>query len=173
VPIFYVTHALEDVVGVADTVITVEEGQITSNQTIEALASALPIDDASRTGSVLRCRVVNYDAQYDLTELKLGNSSLFLRGRVADGLTDVRVLVPARDVSLATQAVTGLSVLNQLPGTIAALQEEADGACSVIMQCDGQRLLSRITRYSRDHLALRPGQQVTALIKTVALATLH
>ncbi len=173
VPIFYVTHSLEDVAGVADTVLTIADGQITSNRSIEALDSALPIDGTSRGGSVLRCRVAHYDAHYDLTELKLGNSSLYLRGQVPAGWTDVRVLVPARDVSLATQAVTGLSVLNQLPSSIETLHEAADGTCSVTLQCEGQRLLSQITRYSRDHLALQAGQHVTALIKTVALATLH
>jgi molybdate transport system ATP-binding protein len=103
----------------------------------------------------------------------LGKSSLFLRGQLPAGSSDVGVLVPARDVSLATQAVSGLSVLNQLPSTIEALHDDADGACSVTLRCDGQRLLGRITRYSRDHLQLRPGQHVTALIKTVALAALH
>jgi molybdate transport system ATP-binding protein len=173
VPIFYVTHVLEEVVDLADTVLIVEHGRIVANQAIEALGGLLPIDETSRGGSVLRCRVIRYDEHYDLTELSLGSHPIFLRGRVAPAHADVRVLVPARDVSLATGPVTGMSVLNRLPCTIESLQDDAHGACIVSLACDGQRLLARITRFSKDELALAPGQAVVALVKTAALATLR
>jgi molybdate transport system ATP-binding protein len=173
VPIFYVTHALEEVVDLADTVLVVDHGSIVANHAIEALGGLLPIDETSYGGSVLRCRVIRYDEHYDLTELSLGKHPIFLRGRVAATHADVRVLVPARDVSLATGAVTGISVLNRLPGVIEALQDDAHGACIVTLDCDGQKLLARITRFSKDELGLQAGQTVVALIKTVALATLH
>ena len=172
-PIFYVTHTLAEVVDLADKVLIVERGRIIANQAIEALGGLLPIDETSHGGSVLRCRVIQYDERYDLTELRLGAYPIFLRGRVAPAYTDVRVLVPARDVSLATGAVSGLSVLNRLPTTIESLSDDAHGACIVTLNCDGQRLLARITRYSKDELGLKLGQPVVALIKTVALATLH
>ena len=169
-PIFYVTHALEEVLDLASNVLIVERGRVVANQTIEALGGNLPIDETTRGGSVLRCRVAAYDEHYDLTELELGKHSMYLRGRVASPHTAVRVLVPARDVSLAIGPVAGLSVLNRLPATIESLTDDAHGACIATLTCEGQRLLARITRFSKDELKLRPGQGVVALIKTVALA---
>jgi molybdate transport system ATP-binding protein len=172
VPIFYVTHSLEEIVAVADTLLIVDAGTIVANQTIEAQSRLLPIDETSRGGSVLHCRVASYDALYDLTQLRIGDHPMYLRGRVAAGYRDVRVLVPARDVSIATDVPMGLSVLNRLPCRIDAIGD--DGAsCNVTLDCEGQRVLARITRYSRDELGLAVGQRVIALIKTAALATLH
>ncbi len=170
-PIFYVTHALEEVLALASTVVLIEQGRVVANQAIEALGDTLPIDEASRGGSVLRCQVVRYDEHYDLTELKLGEHSMYLRGRIGPVQSVVRVLVPARDVSLALGSVAGISVLNRLPTTIESLTDDAHGACIVTLACEGQRLLARITRFSRDELRLQPGQGVVALIKTAALAT--
>ncbi len=169
-PIFYVTHALEEVLDLASAVLLVEHGQVVANQKIEALGDSLPIDETSRGGSVLRCRVARYDEHYDLTELKLGEYSMYLRGRIGPAQSTVRVLVPARDVSLALAPVAGISVLNRLPTTIESLADDAHGACIATLACEGQRLLARITRFSRDELKLQPGQRVVALIKTVALA---
>ena len=169
-PILYVTHALEEVLDLASNVLVVEHGRIIANQRIEALGGNLPIDETTRGGSVLRCTVATYDERYDLTELALGSHTMYLRGRIAAPNTDVRVLVPARDVSLATGAVAGLSVLNRLPATIEALSDDDHGACVVTLACEGQRLLARITRFSRDQLNLAAGQEVVALIKTMALA---
>ncbi len=44
---------------------------------------------------------------------------------------------------------------------------------SVHLDCHGQPLLARNTRLSAEHLGLESGHDVTALIKTVALATLN
>ena len=172
VPIFYVTHSLDEVIDVADSLLIVDGGSIVAKQTIETQNEWLPIDESSRGGSVLHCRVGGYDERYDLTQLHIGAQPLYLRGHVASHYRDVRVLVPARDVSIATDAPTGLSILNRLPCTIAAIEDHG-ASCNVTLTCEGQRLLARITRYSRDELKLAQGQAVVALIKTVALATLH
>ena len=169
-PIFYVTHSLEEVLSLASTVLIIERGSLIANQSIEALGGNLPIDDTTRGGSVLRCHIARYDEHYDLTELKLGGHAIYLRGRVVSADTTVRVLVPARDVSLATGSVSGLSVLNRLPAIIENLTDDAHGACVATLRCEGQRLLARITRFSKDELQLKVGQSVIALIKTVALA---
>ena len=83
----------------------------------------------------------------------------------------LRVHVLARDVSIAVGSPPPkTSVLNILPATVQRLGEEVAGNTSVEVILDiGCPLLASITRKSLATLDLRPGQQVYAQIKAVAL----
>ncbi|CPQ41960.1 molybdenum transport ATP-binding protein [Bordetella pertussis] len=65
------------------------------------------------------------------------------------------MVVHARDVSLALQQPREGSILNVLAVRV--------------LDADGTPLLARITRYSRDRLALAPEMQAWAQIKAVSL----
>lgn len=73
-------------------------------------------------------------------------------------------------MSIATVAPQGSSISNILAARIDAIRDE--GSDRVILRLttgDGQVLLSRITRRSRDQLGLAPGMEVFAQVKSVAL----
>ncbi|KJK35081.1 adenylate kinase [Streptomyces variegatus] len=86
--------------------------------------------------------------------------------------TAVRALLKATEVSLATAPVEGLSIRNQLPGTVTAIAA-GDAMASVRVTVGGGELTAAITRDAAEDLALSPGIPVVALIKAtdVALAT--
>jgi molybdate transport system regulatory protein len=86
--------------------------------------------------------------------------------------TAVRALLKATEVSLATAPVEGLSIRNQLPGTVTAIAA-GDAMTSVRVTVGGGELTAAITRDAAEDLALSPGIPVVALIKAtdVALAT--
>ncbi|WP_030835848.1 TOBE domain-containing protein [Streptomyces sp. NRRL S-475] len=86
--------------------------------------------------------------------------------------TAVRALMKSTEVSLATAPVEGLSIRNQLPGTVTALAA-GDAMASVRVTVQGGELSAAITREAAEDLALSPGLPVVALIKAteVALAT--
>ena len=91
--------------------------------------------------------------------------------RLAAG-TAVRALVKATEVSLATAPVEGLSIRNQLPGTVTDVA--IGGAmASVKVAVDGGELTSAITKEAVTELALAAGTPVVALIKSteISLAT--
>jgi molybdate transport system regulatory protein len=86
--------------------------------------------------------------------------------------TAVRALVKSTEVSLATAPVAGLSIRNQLPGTVTDIA--AGGAmASVKVAVEGGELTSAITKDAATDLALTAGTRVVALIKSteVSLAT--
>jgi molybdate transport system regulatory protein len=91
--------------------------------------------------------------------------------RLVPGST-VRALVKSTEISLATGPVEGLSIRNQLPGTVTGLAA-GDAMASVRIGVDGGELTSAITRDAADDLGLAAGTPVVALIKSteVALAT--
>ncbi|MFK4101680.1 molybdopterin-binding protein [Streptomyces sp. NPDC019531] len=91
------------------------------------------------------------------------------------GLTQgspVRALVKSTEVSLATAPVHGVSIRNQLPGTVTSLATGAAMA-SVKIAVDGGEITSAITKDAATDLGLTAGTTVVALIKSteVSLAT--
>lgn len=170
-PVLYITHAPLEVERLASRVIFMADGRIERIETLrEALARPdSPLFDQEGPVSVLQGSLQSTDA-HGLASF--GNAVLRLRLSLAAGANPSasRLRVMARDVSLATVQPQGLSILNQLPITIAALHPGAQGRVTVVcLLADGQRLLAEITAYSCQTLALKPGLQAFALIKSVAL----
>jgi molybdate transport system regulatory protein len=84
----------------------------------------------------------------------------------------VRALVKSTEVSLATAPVDGLSIRNQLPGTISDIA--TGGAMAAVrITIDGADLTAVITMDAVTDLGLTTGIPVVALIKSteVSLAT--
>ncbi|MFJ9118349.1 TOBE domain-containing protein [Streptomyces sp. NPDC001102] len=91
------------------------------------------------------------------------------------GLTDgtaVRALVKSTEISLATAPVAGLSIRNQLPGTVTGLAT-GGAMASVKVAVQGAELTSAITADAVQDLGLAAGTSVVALIKSteISLAT--
>lgn len=89
-----------------------------------------------------------------------------------DAGSSVRALVKSTEVALATGPVTGLSIRNQIPGTVT---EVATGGAMAGVKVDvaGGALTAAITADAADDLGLAAGSSVVALIKSteISLAT--
>ncbi|MET8967139.1 TOBE domain-containing protein [Streptomyces hydrogenans] len=81
----------------------------------------------------------------------------------------VKALVKSTEVALATGPVEGLSIRNQLPGTVT---EVATGAAmgSVKVSVEGGELTAAITRDAVEDLGLAAGSSVVALIKSTEIS---
>jgi molybdate transport system regulatory protein len=84
----------------------------------------------------------------------------------------VRALVKSTEVSLATAAVEGLSIRNQLPGTVGDVAT-GGAMASVKVTVPGGELTATITKDAVTDLDLTRGSSVVALIKSteISLAT--
>ena len=80
----------------------------------------------------------------------------------------VRLRIRARDVSLALAPVEGVSIRNQLPATVTAIETDDGPFAEIALDCNGQVLRSRITRASAAGLGIANGVQVWALIKSIS-----
>lgn len=172
IPVIYVSHALDEVTRLADQLVLMEQGRvITSGALNEILARLdLPTAHLDDAGTVIEASVAVHDEEYHLTRLDFSGGSLWV-SKVEHAIgSRVRARVLARDVSIATVAPQGSSISNILAARIDAIRDE--GSDRVILRLttgDGQVLLSRITRRSRDQLGLAPGMEVFAQVKSVAL----
>ncbi|MER8029761.1 TOBE domain-containing protein [Streptomyces bauhiniae] len=120
-------------------------------------------------GEVMATVKVRLDGGHDLT------AAITLESVKDLGLAEgsaVRALMKATEVALATERVRGLSIRNQLPGTVSSVA--LGGAMATVgVTVDGGALTAAVTREAVTDLGLTEGSPVVVLIKSteVSLAT--
>ncbi|UFN47748.1 molybdenum ABC transporter ATP-binding protein [Roseomonas sp. OT10] len=174
VPLLYVTHALDEVDRLADTLVLMQAGRVVASGSVEALSTRtdLPLLSARPdTGAVLACTVLARDAAGMLLRLGFAGGTLLVPPGPEDAPpgTRLRVRIRARDVSVAIAEPQGLSVQNVLPATLESLEARPPTEVMLRLRLGGSVLLSRVTADAATRLALRPGQPVWALVKSVAI----
>lgn len=169
VPIVYVSHAIREVLAIADQVLVAADGRVVEVPSLTEFSTSFdnPLlgEDA---GAVVACRFRQYDPHYRLSELAFGTATLYAPGDLSALGPVVLLQIPARHVSLATAPVKNISVLNRVDAVVDALHEQGDSVL-VRVRCGEQALLALLTRRSADELRLAPGARVQALIKSVAV----
>jgi molybdate transport system ATP-binding protein len=174
VPILYVSHAVDEVARLADSIVVLSEGRVLAAGPIEDVFGRIDLGAAIgryEAGALLPARVVAHDAQWALTRLALGNAELVVPLLQRSPGEAVRIRVRARDVAIALTPPTDLSIRNALPAEIVAVELEEGAFAEVLLLVQGKHLRARITRRSAVELGLRPGRQVFALIKSVSVET--
>ncbi|MET7394515.1 TOBE domain-containing protein [Dactylosporangium sp. NPDC005572] len=84
--------------------------------------------------------------------------------------TAVIVLVKSTEVALAAGPVPRISIRNQLPGTVDAIDHGAVMTTVRVALDGGDTATAVITRDAADDLALAPGAPVTALVKSTEVS---
>ena len=171
VPVLYVTHALDEVDRLADTLVLMEAGRVLAAGPLETLAARtdLPTLSGRRdAGAVLSCMIQAHDIPRGLTCLGFPGGELRVPLRAEPAGAFLRLRLRARDVAVATKAPIGISSHNILPATIAAIAPAGPHEVFVTLHVGPTPLLARLTRDSVGTLGLAPGVAVFALVKSAA-----
>ncbi|MFN8060833.1 MAG: molybdenum ABC transporter ATP-binding protein [Vicinamibacterales bacterium] len=171
-PMLLVTHDFHDVVRLATHALLLDRGACVAQGPLHALTARGDIPwsrFAVDSGSVLDARVTHVDATRGLATLAFGGGDLIVPSGTLRLDANVRVRVPAREIILATHRPEGLSLHNILASTVAAVTSPDDTHVLVTLSVGADTLLAEITRDGARSLALIPGAQVYALIKSVAV----
>jgi molybdate transport system ATP-binding protein len=172
IPIIYVSHSIAEVARLANRVVVMRDGKIDAIGPATEIFSQLSGPDAAdrrEAGVVLEGRVEDIDHEHRLTHVALKTATLSVPGEAIAPGKVVRVHIPARDVMLATEAPRGLSALNILEGRVREIGTGDGGTVEIQVDCGGDLVNARITRFSCEKLGLAVGTRVYAVIKTVAL----
>ena len=171
VPVVYVSHSLDEVARLADAMLIMEGGRITTQGSPTELLARfdLPVAHTDAAGAVIEATVDGHDHTYDLTHLAFAGGRLTTPRRELELGTPVRVRIQARDVSLVLDRPRATSILNVLPARIVERADESRGQVLVRLAAGEATLLARVTRKSADQLGLHPGQDVYAQVKSVSL----
>ncbi|MBN9546581.1 MAG: molybdenum ABC transporter ATP-binding protein [Alphaproteobacteria bacterium] len=161
IPIFYVSHSLDEVARLADRVVLLDGGRVTAEGSVFDLLAGLGADKP--LGAVLEARAG--DIQDGLQTLMFDGGRLLVADAGPMGAR-VRVRIGADDILIAREAPRGISANNILPVTISKVRLDGPRA-EVEMHCGRARLVARVTAASVSRLELAPDVAAFAVIKAV------
>ena len=172
IPMVYVSHAVEEVVRLADWVVLMSAGKVAATGEVEEVMGRPDLRAAAGTfegGAVVDAKVVEQDMRYDLATLAFDGGTLTVTNLDALVGEPVRVRIRARDVSIALDPPERISIQNVLPGKVTGIGAARSGVVDVSIAVGSVTLRSRITERAVEQLALAPGRTVYAMIKAVSL----
>jgi molybdate transport system ATP-binding protein len=170
-PIVYVSHAVEEVAGLADTLVLFVNGKVVAAGPVNDVFGRLDLRRYTghfEASTVLHARVAGQDEAAGITILDHPAGRLSVPHRTGAMGTAMRLRVRARDVAIAVGEPGRLSIRNRLTGTIAEIGEVDRLTLEVRLDAGGDPLIARITRPAATALDLKVGQPVVALIKSTA-----
>ena len=162
-PIVYVSHAVDEVVRLANYVVVLEDGRVAASGSVQDTVGQ------DHGGAVIEAVVAEQDLGWGLARLEFAGGRLFSSDVDALAGERVRVRIAARDVALALAPPADSSFLNVLACTVTGIGKGEAASADVRLDAGGSPLVARVTRKSIAGLALAPGKPVYALIKAVAV----
>ena len=162
-PIVYVSHAVDEVVRLADRVVTLAQGKVTAAGSVQETIGR------HEGGAVIDAVVAEQNLTWGLARLEFPGGELFTPEIDALPGERVRVRVAARDVALSLTRPADSSFLNVLACSVAAIGPGDGPSVDIQLDAGGTPLLARITRKSAAALGITLGTRVHALIKAVAV----
>jgi molybdate transport system ATP-binding protein len=172
IPILYVSHALDEVARLADSLVLMTEGRVAATGRVDDVLSRLDLPLMAgryEAGSILRVRIAGQDERYALTTLAFPGGTLRVPHIDRPIGAELRVRLHARDIAISTKPPEALSVLNVLKGCITGIAMDSGPFAELTLAVGPAIILARITKLSRETLGLHDGQEVYALVKSVAL----
>jgi len=171
-PILYVSHTLDEVLRLSDTVVVMSEGRSLAYGPVSDVmsrADLLLVVGRFDLGTILDCTVKAHDPAYALSTLA------FADGELRVPLVDQPVGAPARarvrsrDVAIALSRPIDVSVTNRLAGRVTGIEPGEGPYADVAVSLGRTTLRALVTMESVARLALEPGMDVWLMIKAVAV----
>ena len=173
-PIIYVTHSVDEVLQLVDTMVILQSGKVANWGPVEEVFSDVRLREVlgdEQLGAVLETSVLEHDEEFGLTRLDFMGQTLNVpKQNLAVG-QNLRVHIHSKDVSLSTAPpARATSVLKMSRAKVKGVGILDPKGYSVDIELDaGQPILATITRKSLANLNLKPGQSVFAHIKAIKM----
>lgn len=171
IPIIYVSHSTDEVARLADHMVLLDAGSVAGTGAVQDMLTRLdlPLAHDRDAEALIEATVTGHDDEYDLTYLDFAGGRFTVGRKELSPGTSVRLRIAARDVSLTLAHQSGTSILNIFPATVDELISEGKSQVTVRLIVGDIAMLARVTRKSASILELKPGKQVYAQAKSVAL----
>ncbi len=171
IPILYVSHALDEIISLADHMVLLENGRMRASDITSRLLTRLdlPLAHGDDAAAVINGTIIDRDAHFHLNTVAFSGGNIVLPGEMTQTGKRVRLRIEASDVSLTLEKASKTSILNIIESRIVDIHDDSAGRVMVELDANGTRLLCRVTARSATTLELMPGKQVYAQIKAVAV----
>ena len=168
-PMIYVTHSIDEVSRLAENLIVLHDGRVAASGSVfdllsdPALGPVMPAHGAIFPAAVLEHR------SDGLTALGFDGGVILVSHVVRPPGSKLRVRIAADDVILARQRPEAISANNVLSARVEPGHVQTATHADVRLCCGSTKFVARITRASCDRLALKEGETIFAIIKSVAV----
>lgn len=171
IPILYVSHALDEMISLADHLVLLEEGMVMASDMTRTLLTRLdlPLAHGNDAAAVINGTIIDRDSRFQLNTIAFAGGQIMLPGEAQETGKNVRLRIQASDVSLTLERAAGTSILNIIESEVVDIRDDDAGRVMVELDTSGTRLLCRITARSATVLELKPGKRLYAQIKAVAI----
>jgi molybdate transport system ATP-binding protein len=171
IPFLYVTHTQDEAARLADHLVLMDRGRIVGSGPLTDLMTT-PAPGLARgedAGCVVYARIESVDQEFHLASLVFPGGVLLVTDPGLPPGHPIRVRIHARDVSLALQPPSGSSILNILPARVLEMIPDGEARVLVRLAVGDTIMLAAVTQRSAAALELRPGLELFAQVKSVAL----
>ena len=171
-PILYVSHAVDEITRLADTLIVLKGGRVAAQGLLKDVMAdphLVPLLGVREAGAVIEATVISH-ADDGLSQLCISAGTLELPGVQAAVGARVRLRVMAQDVMLSRTRPTGISALNILPVTVQNIRQGDGPGAAIVLQAGNDKLLARVTRRAVSSLGLTEGADIFAILKATTVA---
>ncbi len=175
IPVIYVSHSQKELSRLADYMVWIEQGKVQAEGSLQQVMGRfdLAARHGEEAGEVMVAQVMQHDDDYHLSRLQCRCGELWVK-RVNRKVGDeIRVHIPAKDVSITLKPAVDSSIQNIWPMVIEAVSEVSQGQLILQLSAGGDhsspRLLSRITLKSFERLQLNVASHCYVQIKSVGL----
>lgn len=172
IPILYITHSVNEIIQLADTLLLLEYGKVIISESLEKVwASGLlhPWLKTELPSALLRVPLVEQHPHYAMSAILLAGKRIWLEQLSGLPGTPYRIKIAADDISLTTNIQQNSSHHNYIPVTIQSLHPvEESGFIDVKLKTTEQiTLWSRVSPWAKDQLQLMPKQKIVAIIQRI------
>ncbi|AMO55913.1 molybdenum ABC transporter ATP-binding protein [Endozoicomonas montiporae] len=170
IPVVFVSHSKEEVARLADNLLLMHQGQVIEKGSCRRLINRL--EDQGNNDqklSALDATVLEHHPHYGLTDIQVDGHQLHVGQLDIPENTQVRVVLPASEISLTLTPLESSSILNCIPVHVASVQEQGNHHVLLCLSLGEQELICQITRKSFDRLQLGVGKDVFACFKSSGL----
>ena len=167
-PVLYVTHSIDEATRLADKMLLLAEGRVIAHGDITEMLQRIdlwPFTGRLEAGSLLQATITEHVG--GMTVLRIDDQSLRIPAINTSTGAEIRLKINARDVVIATQKPSHLSIRNVLAAQIDSIVVDTSIYAELLLNIGAQQLRARITQEAVDELALIEGQKIYALIKSV------
>jgi len=171
-PMIYVTHAIDEVARLSDSIVLLREGRVAAQGSTFDLLPDIEFSGAagaSPVGAVFPATVAAEHAGEGLTKLAFDGGVILVPQLDRKPGAKLRVRFKAEDVMLARAAPGAISANNVLSATVTVVRVTDEAHADVQLAVGGIKIVSRITRASLARLDIRPGLQLFAIVKSVTV----
>ena len=172
-PILYVTHSVDEVLKIADHLLVIEDGKLSINKPLMEAFDDETINHQvwPHIGAVIEARLTSQTTEYGMHKLEFQGGNFWIPDSNKGIGFKTRLVILARDISIALSNHTDTSILNKVQAVITKIREDANPAFLQIHSKAGKNnFRALVTKKSLNTLELETGKSIWLQIKNIAIS---